>query len=192
MRKQGQIFPGKCKETRSRRRGGARALSRRNQRDHLPADRRNQSGHGLLRYADHRRSEKESAVRQDHERRAYRKPPARHFHYEGIAQLFAEDVKNLRKQRQNACKKKQKNVIYISNRPKRTKSFGRSLKNKKVKKSFYADVAELADAQVSGSCGNSVQVQLLSSAPKSKKALFKCFFCILVLKIKPILGLGTV
>ena len=29
-------------------------------------------------------------------------------------------------------------------------------------------------------------------APKSKKALFKCFFCILVLKIKPILGLGTV
>ncbi len=69
---------------------------------------------------------------------------------------------------------------------------GKKRKKGLIQSLLYADVAELADAQVSGSCGNPVQVQLLSSAPRSKKALFKCFFCILVLKIMPILGLGTI
>ena len=42
---------------------------------------------------------------------------------------------------------------------------GKKRKKGLIQSLLYADVAELADAQVSGSCGNPVQVQLLSSAP---------------------------
>ena len=53
---------------------------------------------------------------------------------------------------------------------------GKKRKKGLIQSLLYADVAELADAQVSGSCGNPVQVQLLSSAPKLGKNVQKVSF----------------
>ena len=53
---------------------------------------------------------------------------------------------------------------------------GKKRKKGLIHSLLYADVAELADAQVSGSCGNPVQVQLLSSAPKLGKNVQKVSF----------------
>ena len=50
---------------------------------------------------------------------------------------------------------------------------GKKRKKGLIQSLLYADVAELADAQVSGSCGNPVQVQILSSAPKLGKNVQK-------------------
>ena len=54
-----------------------------------------------------------------------------------------------------------------------------SAPNTTPERAQYAGVAELADAQDLGSCGNTVQVQVLSPAPKNterSKALFCVFY----------------